>query len=65
MSDTSAVTMTTYNCQNPFKVKDVTLKMSGKFGVVKVTCSHLDLVSTVKLMTDNKKRERERERERG
>jgi len=48
--------MTTYNCQNLFKVQDVTLKMTGIFGVVKATCSHLDLVSTVKLMTDNLKK---------
>jgi hypothetical protein len=49
---TSVMAMTTYNCQNPFKVH-VTLKMMGIFGIVKATCSHLDLVSTVKLMSVN------------
>jgi len=35
--------------------------MMGIFGVVKATCSHLDLVSTVKLMTDNLKKRKEKE----
>jgi len=53
VSKTSVMATTTYNCQNPFKVQHVPLKLMGIFGAVKATCSHLDLVSTVKLMTAN------------
>jgi len=60
MSETSVMAMTTYNCQNHFKVQHVTLQMMGIFGVVKATCSHLDLVSTVKLMTANLKQKEKR-----
>ena len=51
MSKSSVMAMTTYNCQNPFKVQHVILTMTGIFGIVKATHSHLDLVSTVKLTT--------------
>jgi hypothetical protein len=55
--------MTIYNFQNPSKVQHVTLQMMCIFGIVKAICSHLDLVSTVKLTTPNQERERERKRE--
>jgi hypothetical protein len=57
--------MTIYNFQNPFKVQHVTLQMMCIFGIVKAICSHLILVSTVKLTTANQERKKEREGEGG